>query len=156
MKKFGIIASFAFALIFAVNASALPAVKTLDATADGAEISYSGTIEDGSYAVMCKLYNGEGEVDMLSTEVDGGKFSGSFTAPTAGEYKVYCANYEGGDILSADVVAEKGADVAPEEVAEESVETPKTLDSGIILPIAVLVLCGLVLGFVALTNRKKK
>jgi len=38
----------------------------------------------------------------------------------------------------------------------DGAETSKTPDSGIILPIVVLVLCGLILGFVALTNRKKK
>ena len=152
MKKSGIIAAFAFALIFAANAAALPVVETLEATADGAEISYSGTIEDGSYAVMCKLYQGDEEIDLLSSEVDGGKFSGSFTAPKADDYRVLCANYEGGDIMSADVTTEKGA----EDAAKDDVETPSTLDAGILRPIIAIVVAGIVLGFVAFANNRKK
>lgn len=80
-----------------VKAAVTPKVLTLDATTNGTTISYNGTIEDGSSAVMCKLYKGDEELDLLSSAVEDNNFSGSFTVTTKTTYKVACANYEGGD-----------------------------------------------------------
>ena len=83
--------------VLAVN----PKVLTLDTETNGNTISFSGTIESGSHAVMCKLYDSENhEKDMLSVSVNNGAFSGSFSVTSAGDYKVACANYEGGEIKS--------------------------------------------------------
>ena len=91
-------------LVFPVFVDAKPKVNTLEVKVDGSKINYSGTMEDGSYAVMCKLYSEDTELDMLSSEVSENKFEGDFTVAKNGTYMVYCANYEGGDIKSAEAV----------------------------------------------------
>ncbi len=98
-------------LPFSVLAISYPKVLTLTADTDGNKINYSGTIEDGSHAVMCKLYNSQDEeIDKLSAAVNNSKFEGMFTTTTTGNYKVACANYEGGEIKRASVsIEEEGA-----------------------------------------------
>ena len=92
-------------------------VESLDATASTGTINYNGTMEDGSHAVMCKLYNSKGEeLDLLSSAVNEKKFEGSFEVSAKGTYKVACANYEGGAIV------EKTVEVT-------AVKNPKTSDN---------------------------
>ena len=100
------------------------AVKTLDATISGNTISYNGTIEDGSYAVMCKLLDKDSnEIDMLSTAVNSNKFEGTFTVESNGDYKVSCANYEGGDIKTVDVKVETAAETTKNVPTGDNVKT---------------------------------
>ena len=132
MKKLGILLLlFVFPMV--VNAASIN-VKSLDASASGKAIKYSGEMESGSVAVMCKLYNGEDtEVDYLSSSVVSSKFEGTFTVSDAGKYKVSCANYEGGEIKSVDV-----------EVKEEA--TPATLDNIITYLILGIISLSLIVG----------
>ena len=88
-------------------------VLTLETETEGNRVNFNGTIESGSHAVMCKLYDADNhEVDMLSVAVENGAFAGSFTVKTAGNYKVACANYEGGTIRS-DTTEVTNANPAP-------------------------------------------
>ena len=107
-------------LIFPLTASAATSnvnVKTLDVSASGKTIKYNGEMENDSVAVMCKLYNSDNkEIDYLSSAVNNHKFEDTFTVSDTGKYTIYCANYEGGEILSKEV-----------EVKEE--QTPETLDN---------------------------
>lgn len=146
MKKINLlILTILFALPFAVKAATTPKVLTVKATIDGITIEYEGTTEEGVYAVMCKLYDDEGEVDLLSTSVDSQKFSGKFTAPKKGEYKVYCANYDGGEIKSADVAV------------EENKNNPDTYDSGITTYIILIVVAITgIAGVLIYKNKKNK
>lgn len=109
MKK--ILLALSLLLIIPITAFAdeeLPKVLSLEATAEGVLINYNGTTEADSHAVMCKLYDSKNkEIDMLSVAVDNKKFEGTFTAPKAGEYKVACANYEGGAIKETTVTTEE-------------------------------------------------
>lgn len=95
---------------FAVRAEDEPNVYSLGANAEdgGNIILFSGTTVNDSHAVMCKLLNGSEEIDKLSVEVDNtganGSFGGSFFAPETGTYTVSCANYEGGTIVTDEVV----------------------------------------------------
>ena len=84
-----------------------PQVTSVNATASGKTISYTGTTEEGLTAVMCKLYSGNDELKKLSSEVDNKAFSGSFEVTDNGDYTVSCARYEGGTIVSADVTVEE-------------------------------------------------
>jgi hypothetical protein len=121
MKKLGLLLML-FILPLSVSAASVN-VKSLDATTEGKIIKYSGEMENGSVAVMCKLYNGDEEIDYLSSEVDSNKFEGSFTVTSAATYKVACANYEGGEFKTTEVEVK-------EETKEEKQEvTPNTLDN---------------------------
>lgn len=94
----------AIILLIPFSVFAAPAVLTLDATVEGSTINYKGTIEDGSFAVMCKLYDAsDDELDILSSSVDTNAFEGAFTVTQNGKYKVSCANYEGGDVKTVEV-----------------------------------------------------
>lgn len=90
--------------VFASN----PKVASLNALADGNIINYEGTTEEGSHAVMCKLFNASNEeIDKLSVAVNDTEFEGTFTTLTTGDYKVACANYEGGEFKEASVSIEE-------------------------------------------------
>ena len=105
MKKFSVllIILLLFPFIY-VEAASTPRVLTLDATTSDTTITYNGTIEDGSYAVMCKLLNNNNEeIDLLSSSVTNNSFEGSFVVSEKANYKVACANYEGGDIKEVEV-----------------------------------------------------
>lgn len=103
-KRYLFVLTLLFMIPFMVKADEKPKVLTLETETDGSIITYSGTMESGSHAVMCKLYDNEDkEVAMLSSDVDGGAFEGEFVAPKTGDYYVACANYEGGLIETADV-----------------------------------------------------
>ena len=96
--------------------AANPKVLTLTGEAKDNTINYSGTTEEGSTAVMCKLYNSESEeVEKFSTAVDNKKFEGSFQNVEPGDYTIYCANYEGGEIKNVEVTVEKKEQEKPQE-----------------------------------------
>lgn len=81
-----------------VEAATGARVLTLDADDSGLTITYNGTVEDGSHAVMCKLLNSNSEeIDLLSSAVLNNKFEGLFTVDSKATYKIACANYEGGE-----------------------------------------------------------
>ena len=94
---------------FAVRAEGDPNVVSVAAHAedDGSIILYGGETENSSHAVMCKLLNGDDEIDMRSVEVENtgtdGTFAGTFVAPSTGTYTISCANYEGGTIKNTNV-----------------------------------------------------
>ena len=83
-------------------------VKTLEATKNNNTITFNGTTQDDVVAVMCKLYNDEDEeIEMLSVEVQNNKtFTGSFVTTETGDFTVACANYEGGNFVTADITVE--------------------------------------------------
>lgn len=120
MKKINLLVFLMILLIpFSVLADTNPSVKTLKTDTKKSTINYNGTMEDGSHAVMCKLYNSKGEeIDLLSSSVEDNKFSGSFTDVSSGTYNVACANYEGGEIKKV-------------EVTVDTSKNPKTSDTGI-------------------------
>ena len=92
-------------IILPVTVFAEPAVTKLELSNDKQTITFKGEMEDGSLAVMCKLYNSKDEeVDLYSTSVDEKKFEGSFIVTANDTYKVSCANYEGGEIKSETIV----------------------------------------------------
>ena len=130
----------ALLLIFPISAFATenPKVLTLETNVDGNIIGYNGTTENGSYAVMCKLYNSSNEeINMYSLAVDNQEFEGTFIVSAAGTYKVRCANYEGGEIKEVSaLVGEQqqvyyavtfnsngGSEVESEEVASDDLAT---------------------------------
>lgn len=95
--------------------AANPKVLTLTGEVKDNTINYSGTTEEGSHAVVCKLYNSKSEeVERFSTSVDNKEFEGSFKNVEAGDYTISCANYEGGEIKNVEVTVEK------QEKAEET------------------------------------
>ena len=145
MKKFLLmIIGLLLLLPIGVLAAEAPSVDTVTATISGDKITYSGTTVNDCVAVMCKLYNSNGdEITKYSSAVDEDKFNGEFTVTANGEYEVRCANYEGGEIKSAKVTASE-------------VKNPETGDKiytyGIIGGIA---LVGLGVVVVILTKKKK-
>ena len=116
MKKYVlllIIAIFPFAFASAATA---PQVVSLETTVEGNVIKYNGEMEDGSFAVVCKLIDKDDkEVQDFSSAVDNHKFSGSFTVETAGDYTVRCAHFEGGEV--------KGAEATVTEVPSTNAKT---------------------------------
>lgn len=127
MKKIGLLLSLLFILPLCTLAAENPAVKEIDAKSDGTTISYTGTMESGSFAVMCKLYNSKDEeIDLLSSAVDNNKFEGKFTVSGADTYTLACANYEGGEIKKVEVLVEDLSDKTKDDKTEEAkTETPK-------------------------------
>lgn len=180
MKKIGLFIIgilFIFPItVFAAN----PQVTEVTASANGTTISYSGTTEEGLTAVMCKLYKGNDEVKKISSEVNNKAFSGTFTAPSNGTYKVYCARYEGGTIVaSSDVTISavtSNSNTASNTVSNATSSTtsnnateqtssnaksnskednPKTLDNiGLFVGIFAAALIGIVIAIVV--KRKKR
>lgn len=128
MKKGHLLMLSLLVIPFGVLAAS-PKVLTLTGEAKDNTISYSGTTEEGSHAVMCKLYNSESEeVEKFSTAVDNKTFQGSFENVEAGEYTVYCANYEGGEIKNVKVTVETPKEEQKEENKEEPKEETYTAD----------------------------
>lgn len=129
MKKIFLIIAL-FIIPTCVFAADLPKVTKLDATLSNKEIKYNGEIEDGSYAVMCKLLNDkEEELDLLSSSVSNNKFEGTFTVNENGDYQVACANYEGGEFKTVDVKVDNETKIE-NKVEEAKKETnPKTGDN---------------------------
>ena len=103
-NKLLIIFSLLFILPLGVKAEAGTDVKTVEAQVSNNNITFNGTTQDDSVAVMCKLYDSNNkQAGMFSVEVENKAFTGSFVAEKTGDYTVSCANYEGGAIVSADV-----------------------------------------------------
>ena len=143
MKKISLLIVSLLLLPLVANAATLPSVKTLDATTTGSTISYNGTVEDGSYAVMCKLYDKDDkEIDLLSSAVSSNAFEGEFTVSETGKYTVSCANYEGGEIKSVEV-----------EIITSNEETPNTIDK-ILLYVIIALISVVGLGLLAFYFRK--
>ena len=105
MKKIFLIIAL-FIIPTCVFAADLPKVTKLDAILSNKEIKYNGEVEEGSYAVMCKLLSDEEEIDLLSSPVSDNKFDGSFTVSDNGDYEIACANYEGGEIKKVSVTTD--------------------------------------------------
>ena len=133
MKKLLVFVLFLIPICF-VSAATNPKVVSLTATADNNTIKFNGTMEDGSHAVMCKLYNtSDEELDLLSTAVAESKFEGTFTVSEKGDYKVACANYEGGDITIASTNVEKVVykiTFDPNGGTVKNLDVPATMDAG--------------------------
>ena len=136
MKKLFVFILLIIPICF-VKAASTPIVLTLEATADNNTVKYNGTIEVASHAVMCKLYNDKDEeLDLLSSAVDAGKFEGSFVVSAKGDYKVACANYEGGDIKVATTNVETivyKITVDPNGGTIKNIEIPATVEAGTVL-----------------------
>ena len=136
MKKIGLFLCALLILPLCTLAAENPAVKELNTKADGATISYNGTMEDGSFAVMCKLYNSKDEeIDLLSSAVDNNKFEGEFTVSVADTYTLACANYEGGEIKKVEVLVDKLIDKTTDDKIEDAKANPKTGDNYTLLTI---------------------
>ena len=155
MKKIGLLVCLLFILPFGVFAATNPNVKELNTKVDGTTISYNGTMEDGSHAVMCKLYNSKGEeVKLLSSAVDKTKFEGEFVVNEADTYVLGCANYEGGEIKKVEVKVEEKT-TTNSETKTETKTNPKTGDNYTLLTIILVIsIIGLLGG--ALYLKKKK
>lgn len=144
MKKIFLIIAL-FIIPTCVFAADLPKVTKLDATLSNKEIKYNGEIEDGSYAVMCKLLNDkEEELDLLSSPVSDNKFDGTFTVSDDKKYQVVCANYEGGEFKTVDVKVDNETKIE-NKVEEAKKETnPKTGDNiGTYVTLGLISLIGL-------------
>ena len=124
MKKIlCLIISLFFIPIF-VNAEN-PKVLSLKVENSGLNIKYSGTTEDGSHAVMCILFDKDSnEIDKLSSAVDNKQFKGELLANEDGSYTLSCANYEGGDFNSVNVIIS-----TKEQKSAANVKNPKTIDN---------------------------
>ena len=144
MKKY--LLSLIVLMIFPVVAfAATPKVLTVDPKADGTVITYTGTTEDGVTAVMCKLLDSEdNEIDMLSSAVDTNEFEGKFTVTDGGDYKVACAKYEGGKIVTSTVTVDTTSDI----------DNAKTFDAGITTSLILLAVSSI--GIAAIFVAKKK
>ena len=145
MKKFNLLILTVLLIVpFYVKAATTLNVLTVEAEVKGSTITYNGTTEDGVYAVMCKLYNADKEeIDLLSSAVDNKKFNGEFTVSKKGEYKVACANYDGGEIKEAEVTVKQ--------------DNPKTYDAGIIGYAILIAVCVIgIVGIVIYMKRKNK
>ena len=142
MKKYLSLLIVLLAVPFVVNAAETDVVS-LDATATGATINYSGTTGEDSVAVTCKLLTADGEgIDILSLQVDDKAFTGSFTVTKKGEYEVACANYEGGDFVKKSVTVKETSN-------------PKTLDNIVTyISLAVVSLVAIVLIALKIKNNK--
>lgn len=127
-KKLLLVFSLLLILPLTVRAEAGTNVKTVEATVNKNTITFNGTTQDDSVAVMCKLLSGNSEVDKLSVEVNATVFTGSFVAEETGSYTVACANYDGGTIVTDEAVVSTmatftvtfntngGSNIAPVEV----------------------------------------
>ena len=103
-KRLLLVLSFLLILPLSVRAEEGVNVKTVEATVNNNTITFNGTTQDDSVAVMCKLFSGATEVYKLSVEVNNKTFTGSFVAEETGTYTVSCANYDGGTIVSDEAV----------------------------------------------------
>lgn len=142
MKKILLLALLLFpCMVFAAE----PKVLTVETKVVGNTVNFEGTAEDGVTAVMCKLFDeDDNEVDKVSTEVDTNKFAEVFENVDKGTYKVSCAKYEGGDIVSAEAVV-------------TATSNPQTYDGGIVTSIIILLISiiGIVGAAIYLNNKKK-
>ena len=142
MKKV-LLALLLIVLPVTVFAAENPSVTKLELTNDKQVITFKGEMEDGSLAVMCKLYNSNNEeIDLLSSAVDNKNFDGSFSNVADGTYNVACANYEGGEVKKVEVVVNNTA------------SNPNTYDAGISSFIIVSIVS--ILGIIGISIYMKK
>lgn len=110
MKRYIIVLLLTIFIIpISVNAAATYDVLTVTGSQANNKVSYSGTTEDGVYAVSCSLLNSKGdEVDFKSSSVSDKKFSDTFDA-SEDDYTIKCANYDGGKYVTAEVKKSESA-----------------------------------------------
>lgn len=151
-----LIALFLIPVYAKAATSTLPNVTKVDATNDKLVIKYNGETEDGSLAVMCKLFNSKDEeLDMLSSPVSENKFDGTFTVTEYSKYKIMCANYEGGDFKSTEIELKEELKTDTKEVENKKEETnPKTGDN-ILFYVILSSLCIISLCIMLYLKRKK-
>lgn len=132
MKKISLfIVAILLIIPFTVSAAEYK-VEKLNASNTSGTIKYDGTMETGSTAVKCWLYEGTTELNYYSSAVDNTKFNGTFTVSKNGEYIVKCANYEGGDLKETTVKVDDLKEDEPtsvenkEETKTEEKKTSKT------------------------------
>lgn len=105
MKKKFIIVLIALMFLTPVIKAQELNVKTLESTITDSEVKYSGTTDDGVLAVSCSLFNSNNEeIDINSNQVENDEFEGSFSIKESDTYIVKCANYDGGQIISSEIV----------------------------------------------------
>ena len=166
MKKISLfIVAILLIIPLSVNAAEEPKYKVeeLNASNTSGTIKYDGTMETGSTAVKCWLYEGETELNYFSSAVDNTKFDGTFTVSKNGEYTVKCANYEGGDLKEATVKVEdlKEDETTPTEEETTDKETskksknPKTGDN-VVLYASLMMISLLGLGLVTFKLKESK
>ncbi|MBR0431211.1 hypothetical protein IJJ05_02905 [Candidatus Saccharibacteria bacterium] len=130
MRKFiskTTIISLLAALIMGVGVSAATDGNVLTLVAEqnatSGEISFSGTTDLSVIAVSCILSNAAGEEMFFgSMQVDGATFEGTFVMPVD-SYTLMCANYDGGDWVSAEIGDAAVPDAQEDETTEESPDT---------------------------------
>ena len=150
-----------------------PAVLSVEASANGSTINYTGTTENNVVAVTCHIYKNNEDLDRFSSEVDNNAFSGSFYVSSTGDYEVRCANFEGGVIKTASVTVNEvtsnsnttnsnnTSNVASNSTTSNSNKpvganesNPKTLDNiGLYIGLFFVALLGI--GTVLVVKRKK-
>ena len=165
MKKVSLlIVSLLFIIPLSVKADEFK-VESLEASVTGTTIKYNGTMEDGATAVKCWLYEGTTELDYFSSAVDTHKFDGTFTVLKSGDYKVKCANYEGGDVKTVDVTVTEDATTTPtttettgtkEETKTEEKSTPKNPKTGDNILIFVTIMFVSLVGIIFVAFKLKK
>ena len=106
MKKFAIIcaAMFIFCCIHPLQAHA-GTISTVNAAVENTGVKVTGTTETGVLAVVVQVRDASNNI--LTMETFSVKEGGTFEAPitlslTAGNYKVYVADFDGGDWSTAD------------------------------------------------------
>lgn len=109
MKRFAINTITIMTLALGVGSVACAAsldVLTVESERQAGEVLFSGTADTGVLAVTCSLINVGGDEAMLnSVEVESGEFSGTFAVSASDSFaSVMCANYDGGAIVTAEVV----------------------------------------------------
>lgn len=166
-KRYLLILTLLLTIPFLTYAASDPRILDLTADTTESKINYTGEVEDGMYAVMCKLYNSDNEeLDMLSSQVDNKKFSGSFTNLSNGKYSVVCARYEVGEVKKVDVTLGETANLDTNSDTKETTsntsntsnteKNPKTYDVGIKTNIIILIMSivGIIGSTIYLTKRK--
>ena len=127
-KRYLVLLLTLLVLPLSVFATEKPKVLTLTATVDEEDkdlVDFSGTTEQGALAVTCIMYNSNNkEADRLSVSVNNQEFSGRFMHVPDGTYTLSCANYEGGEIKSAEFTIDTGT--TPEDPPEDPPVEPPT------------------------------
>lgn len=113
-----LVVALACILGFSINAHALnKAVTIIDTSATKSSVTVSGTTE--ALAVMVQIRNAEGTdiLHMESLGVEAGKFDGTLNGLNLAEdtkYKVFIADYEGGDWSIAEFTVKPKEEPTPE------------------------------------------
>ena len=153
MKKYMIMLLLTvFIIPISVKAAATYNVLTLEGSQANNKISYSGTTEEGVYAVSCSLINSDNkEIDFKSSSVSDKKFSDTFDAEE-GNYTIKCANYDGGTYVTTIVIKGTTSNNATDT---KTTSNPTTLDD-ILKYVIILVGAIVVLGTGFVIYKKKQ